>query len=58
MLAVAGAVGAGGAFDADGERAGRGEVEGVEVDLADLAVEPDGFVGERQGERDGDVGRG
>jgi hypothetical protein len=45
LLAVAGAVDANGAFDAKRKGARGGEVEGVEVDLADFAVEPDGLVG-------------
>ena len=44
------------ALDADGQRAGGWQVEGVEVDVADLAVEPDRLVGERQRQGDGDVG--
>src|SRR5215211_3217192 len=56
LLAVPCSVCTRGAFDADGERVGRRQVEGVEVDFGESAVESDGFVREGEGERDGDIG--
>ena len=37
------------------ERAGAGQIEGVEIDVGHALVEADGFVCEREGECDGDV---
>src|SRR5438477_2195720 len=56
LLAVAGTVAAFTALRGDGQGAGGGQVEGVEVDVGEAAVEAEGLVGHGQGQRDGDFG--
>jgi hypothetical protein len=56
LLFVAGAFAAYGAEDANGEHAGGGECDGVEVNFRHAPVEGDGLVGEGERQSDGGFG--
>src|SRR6266496_2393305 len=56
LLSVSRASFSAGAGHAERERSGGWKLEAVEVDVGHLSVEADCFGGEREGERDGDVG--
>src|SRR4051812_20846890 len=56
LLAAAGAVGVAGAVEPDRQCGGGGQIQGVEVYVWHAPVEADRFVGDRQGQGDGDLG--